>query len=121
MPRCCIATGCSTASGEGVSLHELPRDDATRLKWTRAVKQQRAVWKGPSSTSLLCAKHFESECFETEGTHYRDVLGISAKKRLKPGAIPTIFPKSILGVNSKPTSASQRPASERQKRKLVGS
>ena len=119
MPRRCIAAGCSTASGEGVSLHEFPRDDATRLKWTRAVKRQRAGWNGPSSTSLLCAKHFEPECFETEGTRYRDALGIPAKKRLKPGAISTIFPKSIHGGSSKPTSASQRPALERRKRKLV--
>ena len=119
MPRRCVAAGCSTASGEGVSLHEFPRDDATRLKWTRAVKRQRTGLKGPSSTSLLCAKHFEPECFETEGIRYRDALGLPVKKRLKPGALPTIFPRSIHGGSSKPTTASQRPASERRKRKAV--
>ena len=119
MPRRCVAAGCSTASGKGVTLHEFPHDDTTRLKWTRAVKRQHAGWKGPPSTSLLCAKHFEPESFETEGIHYRDALGLPAKKHLKPGTIPTIFQRSIHGGSSKPTTASQRPALERRKRKTV--
>ena len=70
MPRRYIAVGSSTVSGEGVNLHKFPRDDDTRFKWTRAVRRQDAGWKGPSLTSLLCAKHFKPKCFETKGTRY---------------------------------------------------
>ena len=89
MPRRCVAAGCNTSSGEGYSLHAFPRDEDLRKKWTRAVKQHRRNWEGPTANSLLCSKHFEQECFAVEGSRYRDAVGIPAKKRLKPDAIPT--------------------------------
>ena len=60
MPRRCIAAGCSTSTGEGYSLHEFPRDDSTRAKWTRAVKRfggigmdlRRAQCFAPSTLNL---------------------------------------------------------------------
>ena len=56
--------------------------------------------------------------FVTEGVWYRDAVGIHAMKRLKPNSIPTIFHKPD-GGSSQPTTPSQRPASERRKRKAV--
>ena len=56
MPRRCIAAGCSTASGEGYSLHEFPRDDSLRAKWTRAVKLQRAKFSQEISQNQNLAK-----------------------------------------------------------------
>ena len=82
MPRCCIAAGCSTSSGEGHSLHAFPRDESMRKKWIRAIKQQRSNWDGPSSSLLLCSKHFEPECFALEGARYRDTVGIPARSAL---------------------------------------
>ena len=111
MPRRCVAAGCSTKSGEGYSLHEFPRDDGFCAKWTRAVKLQQAGWKGPTAASFLCSKHFEYNCFVTEGVHYHDAVGIPAKKRLKPNAIPTIFLKASDSGSSQPTTAPQRPLS----------
>ena len=68
MPRRCIAAGCNTASGQGYSLHEFPRDDGARLKWARAVKLHRVGWKGRTDASFLCSNaHFEPDCFITEG------------------------------------------------------
>ena len=121
MPRRCIAAGCSTISGEGYSLHEFPRDDGLRAKWTRAVKLHRVGWKGPTASSVLCSKHFKPDCFITEGVRYRDAVGIPAqKRRLKANAIPSIFPKSDGGsTSSQPMTSSLRPASERRKRKAV--
>ena len=118
MPRHCAAAGCSSVSGEGYSLHEFPSDDALRAKWTRAVKLQRIGWKGPTTASFLCCKHFEPDCFVTEGVRYCNAVGIPAKKWLKPNAIPTIFPKST-DCYSQSTTPSQRPASERHKCKAV--
>ena len=121
MPRRCIAAGCSTSSGEGHSLHAFPRDDSMRKKWIRAIKQQRSNWDGPSSSSLLCSKHFEPECFALEGARYRDAVGIPAKKRLKPDAVPTIFKRSIHSGSSGGSVPSCRPASEKRQRKSVSS
>lgn len=95
MPRRCVAAGCNTVSGDGYSLHAFPRNQDLRAKWIRAVKRQRSNWDGPSTHSMLCSKHFEPDCFATEGVRYRDAIGLPTKKRLKPDAIPTIFPLSI--------------------------
>ena len=119
MPRRCVAAGCNTASGQGYSLHEFPRDDSVRSKWARAVKLHRVGWNGPTAASFLCSKHFELDCFITEGVRFRDAVGIPAKKRLKPNAIPTIFPRSDDSDSSHPTTPLRRPASERRKRKAV--
>ena len=119
MPRRCIAAGCSTSSGEGPSLHMFPRDESVRKRWIRAIKQQRSNWDGPSTSSLLCSKHFEPECFALEGAHYRDAAGILVKKRLKPDAVPTIFTRLIHSGSSGPSASSRRPASEKRKRRAV--
>ena len=95
MPRRCVAAGCNTVSGDGYSLHAFPRDQDLRAKWIRAVKRQRSNWDGPSAHSMLCSKHFEPEYLATEGVRYHDTIRLPTKKRLKPGAIPTIFPLSI--------------------------
>jgi len=120
MPRRCVALGCSTETGEGYSLHEFPMDDAqTCAKWTRAVQQKRRNWPGPTAgSSVLCEKHFTPECF-VEGWRYGDTFSIRRKKLLKPGAIPTIFPKSIDDDNSTSLPPPKRPASERRRLKSV--
>ena len=82
MPRRCVAAGCNTSSGEGYSLHAFPRDEDLRKKWTRAVKQHRRNWEGPTANSLLCSKHFEQECFAVEGSRYRDVVGFHQRSEL---------------------------------------
>ena len=95
MPRRCIAVGCSTTDGTGYSLHEFPKDEKIRKKWVRAVKRQRSNWNGPSSSSQLCSKHFEADCFVTEGVRYRSEMGIpTMKRRLKPDAVPAVFTRS---------------------------
>ena len=88
MPRRCVAAGCSTASGEGYSLHEFPRDDRARAKWTKAIKLHRSGWKGPTKGTFLCAKHFEANCFVTEGVQFRDAFGMPAQARCHTHHIP---------------------------------
>ena len=120
MPRRCVAAGCNTASGEGYSLHAFPRDQGLRAKWIRAVKRQRSNWEGPSAHSMLCSKHFEPDSFATEGVRYRDAIGLPTKKRLKPEAIPTIFPCSIHS-GERPTTPPPRLAAEKRQRQAVSS
>ena len=71
-------------------MHAFPRDEDLRKKYTMAVKQHRRSWEGPTANLLLYSKHFEQECFAVEGSCYWDAVGIPAKKRLKPDAIPTM-------------------------------
>ena len=91
MPKHYVAAGCSTTSGEGYSVHEFPRNEALRAKWAQAVKRYRSNWDGPTANSVLCSKHFEQDCFIVESVHYREDMGIPAKKRHKPNAIHTKF------------------------------
>ena len=94
MPRCCVAAGCNTVSGMGYNLHSFPKDETMRRKWTSAVKRQRVNWDSPSSSPLLCLKHFKEDCFVTEGVRYCDTLGVPAQKHLKLDAVPTVFARS---------------------------
>lgn len=118
MPRRCVAAGCDTKNSEGYSLHTFPKDRDLREKWTRAVKRQRKNWDGPSKYSLLCSKHFEADCFVTEGSRYRDEVGLPTKKRLKPDAVPTIFPRPIHG-DGRPATPPPRLAAEKRQRQAV--
>ena len=83
MPRRCVAAGYNTKSGKEYSLHGFPREQDLHAKWVRAVKQQRSNWDSPSKHSMLCSKHFEADCFVTEGVRYRDSIRMPSKKRLK--------------------------------------
>ena len=119
MPRRCIAANCNTATGEGYSLHEFPRNETIRAKWVQAVKRYRSKWDDPTASSVLCSKHFEEDCFVVEGVRYRESMGIPAKKRLKPGSIPTIFVRPTHGESSKPSDPPTRTAYEKRQRKTV--
>ena len=119
MPRRCVAAGCNTKSGMGYSLHGFPQDKALRKKWVQAVKCQRGNWEGPSSSSQLCSEHFEDHCFITEGFRYREAMGVSTVKRLKPDAVPTIFPRSIDYLESTSSTPTSWPLSERRKQRSV--
>jgi len=93
-PRSCVAADCD--SGKGCSHHKFPPDELIRKKWTKADKQQRKHWDGPSDSTLLCLKHFTEDCFEMDGSHYQEkLMGLPAPKRLKCDAVSTIFPRSI--------------------------
>ena len=41
--------------------------------------------------SQLCSKHFEDDCFVTEGVRLCDEMGIPTVKCLKPDAVPNIL------------------------------
>ncbi|XP_065920854.1 THAP domain-containing protein 5-like isoform X2 [Dysidea avara] len=120
MPRRCVAADCKTTSRMGYSLHSFPTDENMRRRWTSAVKRYRKDWDGPSTSFLLCSRHFTEDSFETEGSLYRDTFGIPAQKRLKPDAVPTVFPKSINQLHTSSSSASHScPLSERREQRSV--
>ena len=120
MPRRCVAAGCNTTSGMGYSLHSFTKDETLRRKWVSAVKLQRNNWDSPSSSSLLCSKHFKEECFVI-GVRFCDALEIPAQKHLKTDAVPTIFVRSVdnVAAGSSTSTPSSRPLSERREQRLV--
>jgi len=78
--RECIAADYSTTTGTGYSTHKFPNDKSRRRKWISAVKLQRKDWDDPSTTSLLCSKHFTKDSYMTTGKQYCNDFGIPAQK-----------------------------------------
>ena len=83
------AAGCSNGSTHHISLFKFPRDPALRKEWIKQVQRTRASWN-PTDNSSLCSEHFTADCFEADAT-LASTFGIRKRRRLKPGAIPTIF------------------------------
>ena len=95
MAKTCVAANCSNKKSTTVSLFNFPKDPELRQKWIKNVQRTRAVWKGPTPNSVLCSEHFESSCFEP----YYDLAAkaaIQMRRKLKPGAIPTIFKRPVM-------------------------
>lgn len=92
----CAAFGCQNGTygkyvKEGVSFHRFPMSRQDLLKqWTHNIR--RKDWK-PTPSSRLCSEHFSLDCYEMD--MYQHIMGetLAGKhyKRLKPGAVPTIF------------------------------
>ena len=104
MSRHCVAANCSTTSEEGYSLHEFPQDEVLRAKWVQVVKRYLSNWDCPSLSSVLCSKHFKQDCFIVESMHFRESMGIPAKKRLNHNDVPTIFSRHTHGESSRKSS-----------------
>ena len=94
MVKRCVAAGCSNTYLKNVSLFNFPRDTSLRRRWTKQVQRTHGQWSGPTTNSTLCSDHFTEDCFETS-TLLAPKLGIKIRKRLKPDAVPTIFPRPI--------------------------
>ena len=85
----CVAAGCSNSHKDGVSLYKFPSDAILRRKWEKQVQRMWAQWKTTEHPSL-CSDHFAEDCFEVDST-LASQFGLKKRKRLKPGAVPTIF------------------------------
>ena len=95
----CVAAGCSNVSSAHVSLFKFPTDPLLRRQWEKQVQRTRADWKA-TEHSHLCSEHFTSDCFEYD-TAIAATFGMKKRKRLKPGAIPTIFIRQNITATSK--------------------
>ena len=84
----CVAAGCSNTPSDRVSLFKFPNDGVLRHKWEKQVQRTRAQWKA-TEHSYLCSYHFTEDCFEVN-LAFASQFGIK-KRRLKPGAVPTVF------------------------------
>ena len=111
MVNSCVAFGCSNNYKTGVSLFKFPRDVELRKKWIQQVKRTRAKWTGPSPHSVLCSEHFAEDSFEPS----TNKLGIKKRVVLKKDAVPTIFKRPIVHVDSSLPQKKSRPATACEK------
>lgn len=97
MPTC-IALGCSNTSGrlkERTGFFQVPMPKNEDEK-KRAARWLHNIGTGHTlnsfkfnETKKVCEDHFHPDCFERN--LQAEMLGYTAKKKLKPAAIPTIF------------------------------
>ena len=74
MPNRCVAAGCGNTArhssdwNEAVSLHRFPRSEPLLSAWIRGV-QLNLPASNLGSTSVICSKHFDDDCFENKATY----------------------------------------------------
>ena len=85
----CVAAGCSNTPSDRVSVFKFPSDGVLRRKWEKQVQRTRSQWKA-TEHSFLCSEHFTDDCLEVDSA-FASQFGMSKRRRLKPGAVPTIF------------------------------
>ena len=107
MVKCCIAAGCSNTYGHNVNLFNFPRDPTLRDRWTKQVRRTRTEWSGLTVNFNLRSNHFTEDCFVTDSL-LAPKLGIKMQEKLKPDAVPTIFPRPVqLSTTLSPSTGKQ--------------
>ena len=104
----CVAGGCSNTPSPGVSLYKFPKDPALRKQWEKQVQRTRAKWKVTES-SFLCSEHFTEDCFEVTA-NLASQFGISTKRRLVAGAVPTVFSRTTAPIATASAECGDVPA-----------
>ena len=103
MGKRCVVANCNSTHKNRVSLFTFPKNAKLRATWNRQIKSTRADWHSPEYL-CVCSKHFTEDCFESQsvvsGIAFSLMFGCDfiinecfRATLLKPGAVPTIFPK----------------------------
>ncbi|XP_064482734.1 uncharacterized protein LOC135395470 isoform X2 [Ornithodoros turicata] len=96
----CYVPGCKKSSGANPELtFHRPRDGDTKRKWEAAVASRYPANK-KFRVPHICSSHFVDDAYvETDTLQFR--FGVVPKrKRLKPDAVPTVFPEQVESVDS---------------------
>nr|CAH7769842.1 unnamed protein product [Callosobruchus chinensis] len=96
MPYKCCVPGCrgNYAKGERVHVFSFPTDTELRKRWISAVHRENFL---PTQNSRVCHLHFEKNNILWESSFYDERTGVTVtaplkNPRLKPEAVPNIFP-----------------------------
>jgi len=103
MPYCC-AYQCQNRDGSGKRFYKFPRSEKRKKVWVNMVN--RKDWR-PSKSSVLCSDHFSNEAFVTP-PHIYASLNLKRNLRLKPNAVPTIFPHKTPAPNRHSKAVAKR-------------
>ncbi|XP_028037406.1 THAP domain-containing protein 2-like [Bombyx mandarina] len=84
MVNTCIVSGCKRESypGCGISFHRIPANEKQRALWITSMNLDNNM----SKFACVCSLHFNQDDYLTE-----------TKKKLKPEAVPSVFPKIFQG------------------------
>lgn len=94
MPSC-SAPGCTNRSEKskerGITFHNLPVKNSKLAKtWLDQLRRDERFMPKKRENVYVCSEHFTEDCFETN-FQFEFVGGTSRKRRLKKGAVPTLF------------------------------
>ncbi|KAK8779232.1 hypothetical protein V5799_019425 [Amblyomma americanum] len=98
----CVMDFCPSKAGDGTALHKFPRDNEQRDAWIKFVRATGRHYWTPAKTSVLCSLHFTTDSYYNM---YAAELGIPAQRRLRPGAVPTVYPAAALRLLAHETGA----------------
>ncbi|XP_033947568.1 uncharacterized protein [Pseudochaenichthys georgianus] len=86
----CCAFCCTNGAGSGRVFHAFPKDQIIRQKWIILVN--RVGWQ-PTKWSKLCSDHFACDAYDVDPAIIKSVgaEALIVHRRLKPGAVPSIF------------------------------
>ena len=114
MPKRGVAAGCNNTVDNGVSVYTFPKDEALK-KWIDQVKRTRDCWAGATVNSVLCSEQFAEISFE-ESYNLHKSFGLKKYRRLKKGAVPTIFKRKAIDEINESVPVFKRPRSAYMKR-----
>ena len=105
----CVAVGCYNQSDKNkdISFHTLPKDDKMRKAWVAAIGR----------SGRICSEHFTQSSYEDSSRLKFELCPAqyterkATRKRLIPGAVPTIFPH-----NNRPPPKERKSSIERARR-----
>ena len=91
MPAQCVAASSNNLSSSEIILFRFPKDQELREKQIAQGQCTRAQWRGPLAISVLCSAHFTEE----PGSLLYNSFKIKKSKKLKPGAVPSLFKRRL--------------------------
>ncbi|XP_077518091.1 uncharacterized protein LOC144128519 [Amblyomma americanum] len=116
MPGCCCAPGCRSNydGGPSVRVYKFPADETQRAAWTKAISREDFV---PTKHTVVCEKHFQTSDFVRFATYTDEntgnVIEVPLQRvRLKPAAVPSVFPGCPKYL-SQPPSSREAPAEKK--------
>ncbi|XP_049273379.1 RB-associated KRAB zinc finger protein-like [Rhipicephalus sanguineus] len=117
MPGCCCAPNCRSnyANGPRARVYRFPLEPARNAAWTKAVRRENFT---PTKYNVVCEHHFLESDF-VDSASYTDsmtgkVIEVPLKlRRLKPSAIPSVFPNCPAYLSRQETSARESPEEKR--------
>jgi len=86
--RCCVMF-CNKTNAEEVSLHQFPKNDNLRQKWSNFVLQKRDTSTWTRGSGYICSDHFLP--LDYDGFN-RKQAGFATKLILRKDAVPTVNP-----------------------------
>ncbi|XP_037270937.2 uncharacterized protein LOC119163110 [Rhipicephalus microplus] len=98
MPHACDVAGCPNGArrqycnrGTYLSFHWMPQNEPLRSKWLSVTPLRQSAKQ--SNAVRVCSLHFRAEDYETN-RNLVDAFNVPLRAKLRPSAVPSVFPKS---------------------------